>query len=337
MRGSSTIHRALRSSSLAVATLIALAATAAAGSVLEHLYSSSLFLGIVALLAVNVSFCTLHRFSKGGARIRGMRGATDLAVHVSLLLVMAGGAAKSVFGRVLTQNVAVGTETGTMYDWRTGRDEPLGYTLRIDAFRVERYPLQVAVGVRRVATGEKVGLVELREGRTARVPDAAMELAEPSYDPSAGLVTVTLRSPAGERRLSFPARPGEEESPEAGGHSFVLVAWRSEVRAARAEASIIDGGRRVARGILEPNGSFSHGGTSFFMTAWGTDQFGIDYCGIQAARDPGAPLFWAGCILLALAAPLHVASRARRGAAASGLFPGNAEDDDPDRADRPGA
>lgn len=338
MRIASGIGRRLRSPALAVTLLIALAAAAALASALapvapsdpeappppersltvrvlglDRPFSSPVFLGLVALLAVNVALCTVHRSRGGALRARGLRGATDLAIHASLLLLLCGGAAKGALGRVLTQHVAVGSETATMYDWRTGRDEPLGHTLRIESFREERYPLQVAVGIRDRVTGDKLALVELREGRRAKVPGTGLELADGSFEPSTGIVSVTVRSPRGLERLGFPTRAGEEKEREVGDHRFALVAWRSEVKAARAEASILSGGVAVARGVLEPNGRLGYGGTSYYLTAWGTDRFGIPFCGIQAARDPGAPLFWAGCVLLVLATPLHLLARRRRG------------------------
>ena len=135
------LGRALRSQALAVALLIAIAVLAAVGTVtsppgsgevagrgplaraigVERTFSSPLFLALVAAAALNVAVCTWHRLApRLRARKGGWRAFTDLALHGSLLLILAGGAAKGAFGFTGTQNVHVGGYTDTVYDWRGG-------------------------------------------------------------------------------------------------------------------------------------------------------------------------------------------------------------------------
>ena len=173
------LGRALRSQGLAVALFIAIAVLAAIGTVtsppgsgegpgrgplaraigVERTFSSPLFLVLVAAAALNVAVCTWHRL---GPRLRarkgGWRAVTDLALHGSLLLILAGGAAKGALGFIGTQNVHVGGHTDTVYDWRGGVDAPLGFRLQVEDFEERYYPARARIGVRRASTGEKVAL-----------------------------------------------------------------------------------------------------------------------------------------------------------------------------------
>jgi hypothetical protein len=47
----------------------------------------------------------------------------------------------------------------------------------------------------------------------------------------------------------------------------------------------------------------------FAMTAWGEDADGRPYVGIQAVRDPAAPLFWGGCLGLTVSLALFLPVR----------------------------
>jgi hypothetical protein len=328
--------RALRSQRLALVLLLAVAAMAAAGSALSpptlpgagvptregwsvarvigarQTYSSPLFVSLLALLVVNVALCTAHRWTASGGRGTTLRRGTDLVLHASLILVLAGGALKGALGSVATKNVHVGGETAAMLDWGTGADKPLGFTLRVEEYREERLPARVALGVRDALSGRRVALLELTEGVPKPLSGSGLTLRVTGYDPASGAIGVEAEERAGRGQLYFGTRPGQETERVVGGQRLTLVAWRSDVRTVRARVAFIEGGRRVLEGWLDPNGPLRHRGTGFSLTGWGTDEFGAAYCGIQAVRDPGAPLFWAGCVLLVLAVPLHFAAKARK-------------------------
>lgn len=327
------LYRVLRSSALAVALLLALAVLAAVGTLapvpgegeapgpgsplarfvgLEQTFRSPLFLGLVALVAVNVVACTWHRFSlRRRQRAARLRTLTDLLIHAALLLILAGGLVKGVFSFTGTQNIYVGESTATVYDWGERRDTPLGFDIRIDEFHEGFYPLRAQLGLHRVATGERLGLIEVLEGVPAASPGREVGLRVAGYDSAAGVIRFTVAVDGAERRVDLATKAGEAASARVGGYELTLVAYRADLKEARAHVSLIERGVAVAAGWLSPNTSLRHRGLSLFLTAWGADPQGKRVCGVQVVRDPGAAAFWAGCVLLALAIPGHFLAKGR--------------------------
>ena len=85
---------------------------------------------------------------------------------------------------------------------------------------------------------------------------------------------------------------------------------RADLRQVRAKLALAVPGAPAQEEWLSTNDRVSRGGASVFLTGWGA-RAGNRFCGFQVVRDPGAPLFWAGCILLALAAPAHLLLKGR--------------------------
>lgn len=68
-------------------------------------------------------------------------------------------------------------------------------------------------------------------------------------------------------------------------------------------------GRPTRSAWISPQERLACGGVHFALTAWGTDAAGRPFVGLQAVREPTAPLFWGGCIALTLLLPLFLAGR----------------------------
>jgi hypothetical protein len=119
--------------------------------------------------------------------------------------------------------------------------------------------------------------------------------------------------------LTLGLDPGPGASAEFGGVRFTLVAYRDEERMVRVLVNALSESGLVVEQWLSPNGSLAVGGTDVFLTAWGRDEFGNRFAGFQVSRDPGAPLFWAGCILLVCAIPLHLIAKRRGGRGSRGF------------------
>lgn len=336
-----TFVRTLRSPTLAVILFLALAILSAVGTVtsppgvdvgggspaarvvgLERTFSSPLFLALVVAAALNVAVCTWHRLvPRLRARRARLRSLTDLALHGSFLLILAGGAVKGAFGFVGTQNIHVGEGTDTVYDWRVMRDAPLGFRLRIEEFQERYYPVRARIGLQ-VDGGGKLPLLEVIEGEEVKSPDGGLSVRVAGYDPAAGTLRLTVVEAGGTKEVLFPVRQPIVAPARAGVYSVTLVAYRADLREVRARIVLEESGARVQEGWLMTNDSVHRRGTSLFLTAWGLDDAGRRFCGIQAVRDPGAPVFWMGCILLALAVPAHLLVKGRgAGSAAPGVAP----------------
>lgn len=264
-------------------------------------YRSPPFVAVVALLATNVALCSWRRFRARRAhtaRLGRARTWADLVLHLSLICVMAGGVGKALWGFVGTQYLFTGVETAAVHDWRTRADVPLGFTLLARERVEDYYPLELRLGLRE-AGGGKAALLELAEGRPARLPDGSLEVSLLSFDAEAG--TVRLAADRGGRREIgvLELREGSPAVP-LGGYVGTAVAYRRELKSVRARVAVLEGGREVKQEWLSTNGRLAHRGASVFLTGWGRDEFGNSYVGIQVSRDPAAPLFWTGCTLFGL-------------------------------------
>lgn len=287
---------------------------------LADTYRSPVFVGLLALLGVNLLACTWPRFVRSRASSR--RAAVtwlDLLVHVSILVVLAGGAAKAVWGSTVTANVRVGESIAEAFDWRVNADVPLGFTVAVAERRTEYYPASVRVGVRSAASGGKIALLELAEGTPASIPDSNVVLTLSGFAEDPERFRFGLAP--GAAADSFELEVGRESGRSAtrGAYTFDLVAYRHEIKAVRGLVRILAAGRVVAEGWLGSNERLEHRGTSLFLTAWGADEQGRRFIGLQFVRDPGAPVFWAGSALLAALLPAYLlirhprAGSARRG------------------------
>lgn len=289
-------------------------------------YRSPLFRALLAALVLNILVCTLMRISPRlgprGSRWRQRGGAVpllDLLLHLSVVVMLAGGAAKAIWGMTTTKNVHVGRTTDTAFDWRREAEVPLGFTVlakeRVDVY----FPARVQVGVRWANTGAKVGLVELREGESpVAVHGTSAALALLSLERKSGHIFLLIDVEGRQERVEFETRRGGKTVEAAGPFTLTLVAFRDILKTVRSLIVIAEGDQVVLEQWLEPNGSVEHRGMSIFQTAWGTDEFDNPYVGLQFVRDPGAPVFWAGCVALALLVPVYLTLRhgRRRGVTA---------------------
>ena len=119
---------------------------------------------------------------------------------------------------------------------------------------------------------------------------------------------------SGSRREGFSVETSEggRITATAVGHDFTLVAYHRELLTIRGLLTISEPGRPGRPVRISPTDPVTHGGTSVFLTAWGVHPEEGRYLGIQVSRDPFAPLFWGGCVLLCLSLPLFTIARVRR-------------------------
>lgn len=332
----------LRSLRLTIPLLFALAALATAGTLfgpglekaapgirgaarllgLLSPWRSPVFLLATALLVANVTLCTWHRLRSRKRAPAGGRAVPwlDAAVHFSLVVLIAGGVGKGLWGEVGTGYLFPGTPATTMYVEGADSDVPLGFTVLLEERRDAYFPLRLKVGVRDAATGAKIALLEVVEGREAALADGRLSLSvrQVLEDPPAA--SLLARTAAGERAVSLPLVDGAQPVRD-GPFLLSCVAWRRDVRDVRGRVRILDGERVARDGWLAVNGALSHRGVTLFLTSWGADEFGSKFLGIQYRRDPAAPVFWAGAIVLALALPPFVLLRRRRPAGQGGSAP----------------
>ncbi len=277
-------------------------------------WHSPLFLLLVGLLVANVTLCSWHRYRRlvrNPAAKRGAIAALDAAVHFSLVVIVFGGVGKGLWGVVGTGYLFPGTAATTMYVEGTDSDLPLGFSVLLKEKRETFYPLRIKVGVRDAATGEKIALLEVVEGRSVSLPGGRLTLSVREVRPDSTAAVLLLRTQEGEAPVTLPLVAGGDPM-TAGAFLLAAVAWRRDVKDVRGRVEMSEGEQVVGEGWLEVNGALSHKGTTLFLTSWGADEFGNQFLGVQYRRDPAAPVFWAGAILFALALPPFVLLRRRR-------------------------
>lgn len=274
-------------------------------------YGSPLFLVLLSLLSLSIGFCTWQRLSlacRAPSR-RGPAAALDALMHFSFIALLAGGALKGALGFVGTQYLVSGEVATTAHAGGTGPETPLGFGLLLKELVKDYYPTTFKIGVRDARSGESIAVLTIREGGEGALPGAGLRLSVGSSDPEGRWAKV--RATAGEamEEILLETVPGGATAGRFADFEIVMIAWRRELRTIRGRVAVIDGGTEVREAWLAVGGRIAHRGTSVFLTAWGEDEYRNPYLGVQVSRDPGAPLFWGGAVLLAAAMPLFLIVR----------------------------
>jgi hypothetical protein len=279
---------------------------------------SPVFLLLVAAIGVTMITCTWHRTTplrgKAGGTVaapRRLRLALDAAMHLSLLAIVAGGVGKGVLGSVRTKNIHVGQAADAFFDFVRDADVSLGFTVEVRERMDSWHPGRAMIGLSDPATGAKIGLVEAVEGRTVAAPGANLSLRLEGFSPSGRVLRLAASGRGRTGTVDLEAAEGGKGSADFGALRLTLVAWKRELKGVRSLIACVGGGRAPQVGWISPQERLTCRGVSFAMTAWGTDPDGFPYVGIQAVRDPAAPLFWGGCIGFVVFLALFVTVRAR--------------------------
>jgi hypothetical protein len=278
-------------------------------------FRSPLFLALLLAMSLNVTLCTFHRVAsrlRSADRVRRRIAWLDACVHLSLILVLIGGGGKALFGSVGTGYLFPGVTVTSFSDPLSGREFPLGFSVVLRERREEYYPLRLRLGVRERATGRKLDQFELAEGTPGRAVASGSPVAVRLLSTDGANVLLDVSSAAGAEKMQLSLSSDAGATATHGPYELVVIAYRRDLRAVGGRIAILEGGRVVREAWLEVNGGVSYRGTQFFLTVWGADQFGNQFLGIQYSRDPLAPVFWAGAVLLAVLLPFFLMLRHRR-------------------------
>lgn len=284
-------------------------------------YRSPLFIILIGVLGVNIVLCTWQRIfrqpgSSGGAAVGTRRRARlllDVLVHLSLLAIVAGGVAKGVFGFVRTRNIYVGESTDVFFDFSRDADVPLGFSFKVLEREDTYYPLEALIGVSDRASSRKIELLELREGRPVELTGGGLVIAVDKLDASGKLLRLRATTDGRTDTAELQLTPGATGSyADVGSLRLALVAWKRELKGVRSRVACHENGALTREGWISPQGRLACRGVNFAQTAYGVDEAGKPFVGIQAVREPAAPLFWGGCIVFTLALPLFQVVRQDR-------------------------
>ncbi len=278
-----------------------------------------LFAVMLGMIAVCVALCTWHRLPVIAALATGYPGGrrrrwtvlTDAAMHLSILAVLAAAAAEALFGVVGTKNIPVGISEAKVFEWQSEREVPLGFAIEIEELGMTHFPALAKIGITEFATGKRLELLTVREGGKAQASDGSLALREMQYDITSATLEMVALQGGNAERVRFSTKPDAQSKVLVGEYGLTLVAWRRDLREVTARINIKENDRVVKQDLLRVNGSMRHRGWHLYLTGWGRDEFGNDYAGIQAARKPGAELFWIGSALFSLCLPAYFVLRRR--------------------------
>lgn len=214
-------------------------------------------------------------------------------VHLSPFLIAAGAFTGTQAGFVGTAVITVGTIDERAMNWKMSRDVELPFAVHVKSLKREWYPLTVrmdAVTSDGITTGELVAA----EGERVKVPGTRYEMALLKFDPDARDISYGLYGPEG--LLGTYTRKDMQLAPV----RVSPKAYLGEVRQALAGLDFYMPGKSQAQTVtISVNSPAEIEGHRIYLTAWGADDEGKPYVGLQITKDPGQELMWAGSVMLA--------------------------------------
>lgn len=232
---------------------------------------------------------------------RGLPGRWSLpALHLSILAVMLGAWAGQL-GFVGTMNMYVSHQSATYFDWDIEGERALGFTVRLDHFEPQYYPIDLRFATYDTQSRRQLQEYTVREGDTVALsPGLSLKILR-FFPEEQHLVLGVIREGAlvGE----YHSLSGERSYPNSIDLGVVIkpTAFRDPVlKQLHSRVSILEQDRVVREGVIEVNHPLIHRGVAIYQTAYTRDEAGFWACGFQLSRDPGEPLVWLGSILMVL-------------------------------------
>ncbi len=246
-----------------------------------------------------------YKSSRSGDQLlarRGLSGRWALPIlHLSILAVMLGAWAAQL-GFVGTVNMYVTHQIDTYFDWDVESQQPLGFSLRLDHFEPQYYPIELRFATIDPVTQETLQVYTAKEGETVDLGDGLTALVQRFFPEEEHLVLNLMSSglPLGE----YHALSGSRSYPNTVRLPVIIrpAAFRDPLlKQLHSEVSILENDQVVRQGIIEVNQPLVHRGVAIYQTAYSRDESGFWTCGFQLSKDPGEPVVWLGSIILSLA------------------------------------
>ena len=278
---------------------------------LLDMYHSWWFIGVLILLALNLTACSLKRLPNLWRQVRAVkRGYARLGTyltHLSVLLILFGGLMGAIWGFKGYVEITEG-ESVKEIALKSSHNEsiPLEFTVRCDSFRVDFYPdasPKEYVSILTFIDGDEVVLDHVPLRVNHPISYRGLTFYQASYGISDRSLTATLeiaKRERGENSSTLTIGQGEIKPIPGTRDQIGFMKYRPKVH-------------NLGDAILFVLFSFNSSPESF----WLFRQFpGLDglqvgnytfalkdieknyYTGIQVTRDPGVPVVWIGCALL---------------------------------------
>ena len=246
-------------------------------------------LGFAADVTGNRLWATRGRVGRWGSTL----------VHLSVLFIMLG-ATLGQTGFVGTINTYLNHLNLEYFDWQSQADRPLGFGVRVDAFRLVYYPITLRFEARDPQKGTRTSITQ-SEGESFVFGDGR-RIQIKSFDPHRKMLTLGIYQQEkylGDYRLddkgeNFGALPNP-------GFTVRKIEFRDPVlKQIESDITIIEGGQIAEQATLSVNNPLVWRGVAIFQTAYGQDKEGAWTVGLQLSKDPGEGLVWVASITLVL-------------------------------------
>lgn len=253
---------------------------------------TTIFTGLVAL---NLSCCTLLRVAS--------LSRPTLAIHLGVLVTIAGSLLGSILGHVATINIHEGRDSSFAYRWDLEADTDLGFDLLINKIRVEYYPVAVKVGI--LKGNDKISLETLRTGDSFSLDN--FRISVDRLDVAARSLELGVCTADGQALGRYHTGIDSGQLPGLP-YTFILVAYQDPVvKKIWVDLELRRGDEILAKGPAAVNQPLEWNGLRFYNTKTGHDEYGAPYAGIQIVKDPGVPLVYAGFLIIVAGLLGHLA------------------------------
>lgn len=297
-----------------------------------HVYTSWWFVALLFAFAASLLACTARRYAAvrratGPARLRVLG---SFVTHVSILLILAGGGVRVVWGEKGGLAFREG-DTATQFELASGAKRALPFALHLKDFEIEMYaPPQGAIGTLRVAWPEQGVAKEFPVTLQQELVLAAPGEGGPAFRLRVLRYVPDLLVVSGENGMEVVSRSDEPRNPaiqvqldggqgahtewvygrDVGAHAgasahslqfrFVPAAAAAPrgrmVKAFKSTVVVLDGGREVREAVLKVNAPLSYRGYTFYQS--GYNPADPAWTSLQVVRDPGVSLVLTGFVLM---------------------------------------
>ncbi len=273
---------------------------------LTNVFYSWWFIGLLCVLAASIATCSARRFATmrrtaGYARVRALG---SMLTHISMLLILAGGVIRGVWGEKGYLELREG-QTATQFVESRGI-KALPFTVHLAKFEIETYDqkpddqliVQWRENGRQAVLPVKLGVEQTFEGFKITVlryvPDFTVdmqtrEVASRSSRPNNPAILVAVNGPTYQNHRWLFARFPDFDH---GGASPLQMVY-----AAKPTGGAIKSFKSTLRfdqrdTTIEVNRPFSYRGYTFYQS--GYDPNDLSYSSLQVVKDPGVPVVYAG-------------------------------------------
>lgn len=332
----SQIAEKLAAVKFAVTTVIVIAVACVAGTIRPQLnvFHSWWFIGLLCTLSASVFVCSARRFSTvrrttGYARGRALG---SMLTHISILLILAGGVIRGVWGE---KGYVELREGGTYAEFVTERGvNPLPFGIHLAKFEIVtdtaqakqsdccnallvalpgkniKATLPVKLGVEQAFDEFKITILKY-------IPDFVVDMSTKdvtsrSNEPRNPAVLVAVAGPnySNHRWLfaKFPDFVMHTKDGQPTGESPLQMIYQNHgaskakttparpIKNFKSTLQLVEGEEVVGERIVEVNSPFQYKGYTFYQSGYNPDD--LSYTSLQVVKDPGVPVVYAGFSLM---------------------------------------